>query len=223
MKYAILIGAVVLALFFRVYLVSVYKVSSQSMAPNLLAGDYILASKISFGLKIPWLEKTYFRATPSRGDLIVFHKNSKIYIKRVLAAAQDEIEHINGEYLINSVKCEYDLSESLAAKKATDYAIFNEKCSGASSGALPYKVIQLTDGAKSVQMPKVKLGPSQIFVVSDHRSYHQSSENDFNAAEMISSDQIIGRPLFVWMSYSSTQDFISKTVGIRWNRILTKL
>lgn len=163
MKYAALVMVIVVALFCRVFFVSVYKVSSQTMAPTLLVGDFILVSKTSYGIKLPWSNDVYFSASPKHGDLVVFHKNSKIYIKRVLAVAGDEIE-------------------------------------------------------------KLKLDKLQVFVASDNRGLdNKDSENEQSVSETISTDQIIGKPLFVWMSYSSTQDFISKTTGVRWNRILTKL
>ena len=157
MKYIFLIAAILIAVFCRVFLVSVYKVSSQTMAPTLLAGDFVLVSKASFGIKLPWSaegsNEVYFSANPKDGDLVVFRKNSKIYIKRVL-----------------------------------------------------------------------KLENSQVLVVGDNKEPDsKNSDNEPNTPEMISTDQIIGKPLYVWMSYSSTQDFISKTSGVRWNRILTKL
>lgn len=211
MRYAIVAATVMVALFCRAFLVSVYKVPTQKMAPTILAGDYVLASKSSYGLKFPWSESVYFLAKPERGDLIVFHKNSQIFIKRVIGVPRDEVESINGEYQINSIKCVYKMLEK---NEDPNYRIYEEKC-----GESQRNIIRPIAENKLVQMSKTKLGDLQFLVANDNRNL----ESDPNLAELISNDQIIGKPLLVWMSYSSTQDFISNTLGIRWNRILTKL
>ncbi len=197
MKYAIVAIAILAALFCRTFLVSVYKVSSQKMAPNILVGDFILASKSTFG--------------PKHGDLVVFNKNSQTFIKRVIAVGADEVEFVNGEYSINATKCNYTFSEKTADESLS---IYEEKCIDSAR-----KIIRLEDINKTIKLSKIKLDKAQVLVANDFRTI----ENDPNSAEMISDDQIIGKPLFVWMSYSATQDFISKSLGIRWNRILTKL
>lgn len=215
MKYIIFFIAVILAVFCRVFLVSVYKVSSQSMAPAILAGDFILSLNTAYGFKNLWSNEVYFEVKPKQGELIAFHKQSKIYIKRVLAVGPNEIEFRNGEYFINSMKCDYIFKEDT---EIDFYGFFEEKCSSNS-----YKIIKLIDGNKTAStsklLSKLKLEDRQIFVAADHRNF----KTDPDVAEIISVDQIIGKPIFIWMSYSSTQDFISKTLGLRWNRILTKL
>jgi len=64
----------------------------------------------------------------------------------------------------------------------------------------------------------VKLGEKQYLVAADNRFVTESNPNP---VEIINYDQIVGKPLMIWMSYGSTQDFISNSLGIRWNRILT--
>jgi signal peptidase I len=211
MKYAIVISAIIMALFCRAFLVSVYKVPSQSMAPTIISGDFIFALQTSYGVKFPWSKEVYFSSKPQRGDLVAFLKDSKIFIRRVLAIEQDKIEYIRGEFWLNSEKCIYGPSQVFMD---VEMNLSEETC-----GAISHKIIRPADLSKSIQIQKIKLENSQIFVASDNRS----TENNPNMAEIIELDQIIGKPLFVWMSYSSTQDFISQTLGVRWNRILTKL
>lgn len=219
MKYLIIIFVILGALFCRLFVISVYKVSSQSMAPTILAGDFILASQLSYGFKSPWTGEIYLKAKPSRGDLVVFQKNSKIFIKRILAIEGDEFEVMNGEYYINSTKCDYSLSKK---EENNLYGFFDEICD-----SLNFKIIKFLDNLKSYSIPKTKLKESQIFVDRDHRNITNELKTDLavdsNPAETISTDQIIGKPILIWFSYSSTQDFISDASGIRWNRILTFL
>lgn len=211
MKYTIIFITVLLALFCRAFLVSVYKVPSQKMAPAIFSGEYIFASKISFGLKFPWSDEVIFQRAPNRGELVVFNKNSKTFIKRVIAGNHDEIEYSGGEFSVNSAKCNYILVE-----KTDDpgHGLYKEECAD-----LARTIYRPYDVAKLLPVSKVKLDNSHIFVADDFRG--AGAEPD--SVEVIGVDQIIGKPLFVWMSYSSTQDFISKSLGIRTNRILTKL
>ncbi|MEQ1722807.1 MAG: signal peptidase I [Pseudobdellovibrio sp.] len=211
MKYAIVVSAIILALFSRAFLVSVYKVPSHTMAPTIISGDFVFALQTSYGIKFPWSQEVYFASRPQRGDLVAFLKDSKIFIKRVVAIEQDKLEYAGGEFTINSEKCVYGPPQAL---ETAELSLVEEKCADFSN-----KVIRPSDLSKSPQTQKLKLENSQIFVASDNRS----SENNPNMAETIALDQIIGKPVLVWMSYSSTQDFISKSLGVRWNRILTKL
>lgn len=215
MRLLVLVIAVTLALFFRFFLISVYKVSTQSMAPTLVAGDYILASKISFGLKTPWSGNIFFKSTPEVGDLIVYHKNSKIFVKRIMAAPLSEIEYSQGAYLINGDKCQYEAIGNASKKIESDqYKLFAETC-----GSSQKQIIKPVDSTDKVQIPRQKLAENQYFVASDFRNF----DNDLSSAEAITFDQIIGKPIFIWMSYSSVQDFISDEIGIRWTRIMTML
>ena len=107
MKYAVIFITVILALFCRAFLVSVYIVPSQKMAPAIFSGEYLLASKISFGLKFPWSDEVMLQRTPGRGELVIFNKNSKTFIKRVIGGHLDEIEYGGGEFSVNSAKCNY--------------------------------------------------------------------------------------------------------------------
>lgn len=207
MKYTVVVIAVVSALFFRAFLISVYKVTTVSMEPALVMGDFVLSSQYSYGLRVPWDADIYFQSAPQHGDLVVFSKNYKTFIKRVVGITNDEISYQNAKLTLNSQPCEY--LETVAGDGGK--VSMTEKC-GDRSTAIGFSA-EMVDEA---HIAKMKLGSGQILVASDNR-------NTEDAVEIIYIDQIIGKPLFVWMSYGSTQDSISESTGVRWNRILTKL
>jgi signal peptidase I len=65
------------------------------MIPTLLVKDYILVSKFSYGLRIPFTKKWFWGPrTPQRGDVVVFRSQEDDYyfmVKRVVGLPGDKI------------------------------------------------------------------------------------------------------------------------------------
>ena len=112
-EYAEAIGmALLLALFIRTFIVQAFKIPSGSMIPTLQIGDHILVNKLSYGVRIPFLEHYLVSfGTPQRGDVIVFifpEDRSKDFIKRVIGVAGDTVEvrgkkvYVNGKQIEDS-------------------------------------------------------------------------------------------------------------------------
>ena len=126
----IVIEALAIALFVRVFLYQPFNIPSGSMKNTLLIGDYLFVSKLSYGyskysfprtmsLCMPfttWCTGTFrilpdmvssgrvFSAEPKRGDVAVFRKPSDDeidYIKRVIGLPNDEIQMRDGVVYIN--------------------------------------------------------------------------------------------------------------------------
>lgn len=91
-----IIMALILALFIRTFIVQAFKIPSGSMIPTLEIGDHILVNKLSYGLRLPFLERYLMQyGTPGRGDVVVFiypEDRSKDFIKRVIAVGGDSVE-----------------------------------------------------------------------------------------------------------------------------------
>jgi signal peptidase I len=97
--------ALVLALFIRTSIVQAFKIPSGSMIPTLEIGDHILVNKLSYGVRMPFLEHYLVQyANVQRGDVVVFiypEDRSKDFIKRVIAVAGDTVEIRNKKIFIN--------------------------------------------------------------------------------------------------------------------------
>lgn len=210
MQYKAAAVAIIFAIICRVFLLSVYKMPSHSMAPEVLAGDFILASQVSFGFKLPVNNEIYFKSEPKSGELVVFTKGGKSFVKRVVAVPGTDVEFSENQLSLNAAKCSYEARTELDLER--EY--IKENCGDSRA------VIRSKESAKSTFVAPVKLGPDQYLVAADNRFV---SDSNLTPLEVIDYDQIVGKPLLIWMSYGSTQDFISKTLGIRWNRILTIL
>lgn len=99
-KYSFVILVLGVALFCRLFLVAVYRIPTESMSPSLLPGDIIMGSQISYGIRFPWSDTTYFQQKPQKGDLIILSFKNKpaiSYIKRVAGVEGDEVETSSGK------------------------------------------------------------------------------------------------------------------------------
>ena len=101
---------ILLVFFIRSFLAEPFKIPSGSMMPTLLAGDFILVSKFSYGIRVPILNYTMIEVDkPKYGDVFVFHyppKPSIDYIKRVVGLPGDVIEYKSKTLYINDKKIE---------------------------------------------------------------------------------------------------------------------
>lgn len=68
---------VFLSIFCRLFLISVYRMPTNAMAPAILAGEIIIVSQVAYGFKFPWMESGYFESDPQVGDVIVFKIKNK--------------------------------------------------------------------------------------------------------------------------------------------------
>ena len=199
-----IIGAIVLAIFLRVVFIGVFKVPTITMAPTLLAGDFIISNKLAYGVK----EKS-----PQRGDVIVFTRSEKLgqyFIKRVVAVPGDRLSIIDGELTINGEKCAYT-----SVQKIENFEIFSETCLNSSRQILR----ALTGELKTHDLSEVTLKAGEFFVLGDNRDASEDSR-DWGA---IGSDQVSGKAQLIWLSVGSTQDSISQEKGLRFSRFLTKI
>ncbi|MCI5066283.1 signal peptidase I [bacterium] len=103
-----------LAIFIRGTLIEAFKIPSGSMIPTLRIGDHILVSKLSYGIRLPFVEKLIFQyAEPERGDIVVFTRVDESrtiedesrdnVIKRVIGIPGDEIEVQRNRLYVNKV------------------------------------------------------------------------------------------------------------------------
>ena len=97
--------ALILALVIRTFVVQAFKIPSESMVKTLLVGDHLLASKFSYGIKIPFTHSYIYKGEdPVKGDIIIFeypNDPSVDYIKRIVGTPGDTIEVRNKQLFRN--------------------------------------------------------------------------------------------------------------------------
>ena len=99
---------ILLVFLIRSFIAEPFKIPSGSMMPTLLAGDFILVNKFTYGLRVPILNNTFIEVNhPKRGDVFVFHyppDPSIDYIKRVVGVPGDKILYQDKQLYINGQK-----------------------------------------------------------------------------------------------------------------------
>ena len=100
-----LLVALLLALVIRTFVVQAFKIPSESMLQTLLVGDHLLASKFSYGVKVPFTNYYVYKGSdPQRGEIIIFeypNDPSVDYIKRIVGTPGDTIEVRNKQLFRN--------------------------------------------------------------------------------------------------------------------------
>ncbi|MCB0329543.1 MAG: signal peptidase I [Bdellovibrionales bacterium] len=103
-----------LAIMIRGTIIEAFKIPSGSMIPTLRIGDHILVSKLSYGFRLPFVDKMIYQyAEPKRGDIVVFtrvdnpstleNESKDNVIKRVIGIPGDEIEVQRNHLYVNKV------------------------------------------------------------------------------------------------------------------------
>lgn len=95
----------------RSFIISPFNIPSESMLPRLLTGDYLFATKWSYGysryslpLSVPLIPGRLFASEPERGDIVIFKAppgNDVDYIKRVIGLPGDEVQVKDGQIFLN--------------------------------------------------------------------------------------------------------------------------
>ena len=96
---------IVIVLVVRSFLVEPFRIPSASMMPTLLAGDFILVNKFSYGVRLPVANvKILGDGRPERGDVAVFRypeDPSVAFIKRIVGLPGDRLRYQNKVLFIN--------------------------------------------------------------------------------------------------------------------------
>ena len=107
-----LLKLAIIVVVFRSFIFSPFNIPSESMLPRLWNGDYLLASKWSYGFSrkslpfgVPLLpEERLLASTPARGDVVIFKQPPLAeldYIKRVIGLPGDTVQMQAGQLWLN--------------------------------------------------------------------------------------------------------------------------
>ncbi|QKX02644.1 signal peptidase I [Wolbachia endosymbiont of Dirofilaria (Dirofilaria) immitis] len=220
-----------IALSVRSFLFEPFHIYSGSMKSTLLEGDYIFASKYSYGYSrysFPFSPNVFdsriFYTSPKRGDIIVFKpaRNDSIrFVKRVIGIPGDKVQMIEGELYLNNQKVkrkrvedffDYELNRSIPRYVET---LPNER---------EYEIlIDSISNELSYNSPAYYVPNNRFFVLGDNRN--NSFDSRFPEISFVPMENIIGRVSIVGLSFKLRKvDWLPFNfripIALRLNRIL---
>ncbi len=105
------IVAVVGVILLRTSVIGVVYVQSGSMLPNVQKGDGIIINHLSFGMNLPFQDRSAYQwALPKRGDMITFHNpldHGKLWLKRVMGLPGDRLEFHDHRLYLNGMDIQH--------------------------------------------------------------------------------------------------------------------
>lgn len=248
-----LIRLLAIVLVFRTLAFSPFSIPSESMLPQLMNGDYLLAAKWPYGFSrrslpfdLPLPSGRVLARTPARGDVVIFKHpiDGRDYIKRVIALPGDRVAVIGGQIVLNgalvprepsvdfivplsaNTGCEWggDLIRSADGSDACRYTRFRETLPGGRS----YDVLDfgLTQGDN---FAPVTVPAGTLFLMGDNRDNSRDSRFAAVAGDaigLVPQDRLVGRAsVIVWSTDGSAEWLLPWTwfSAARWDRIGTGL
>ncbi len=196
--------AVVLALFFRTFVVQAFKIPTGSMEPNLLIGDHLLVNKFVFAPTLSSLERAVLptRAV-RRGDVVVFkypEDPERDFIKRVIGLPGETIElkdhriHVNGRLIDEPYAHYLPRPEPGGPHEATSEDV--------------------RDHYGPVVVPA-----NALFVMGDNRDNSQDSRY----WGFLPVENIKGKALMIYWSYDGDSGSLNPLTQTRWARLLHQI
>ncbi len=212
-EYAKSFFPVILVVFIiRSFIVEPFKIPSGSMMPTLLAGDYILVNKFTYGLRVPVFNNRIININePKRGDVFVFHFPEDVtvdYIKRVVGLPGDLISYRDKQLTVNGVALNYsDVKEYRYFEQPHDIQGRIDKA------ALPVevKVEQRTEDLSSVKHAVLiddnrmsgdgewTVPAGHYFAMGDNRD----NSNDSRYWGFVPEKNLVGKAFFIWLNFDT--------------------
>ncbi len=185
---------IVAVLVLRSFIVEPFRIPSGSMMPTLLAGDFILVNKFSWGLRLPVSNtKLIDTGEPARGDVAVFRypeDPSVAYIKRIVGLPGDRIVYRDKQLFVNG--------EAAAQMKLPDGVDGQEP-------GFEVRAEKLGAVTHQIQVARNHPEPPREFVVPAGH-YLALGDNRDNSRDSrywgyLPEDNLIGKAFVIWMNW----------------------
>ncbi len=216
--FLITMGSLFLALFFRFFILTTYRVPTGSMQPTLKPGDFIVASPLFYGWPKPFSNQNWFWSEPQPGDVVVFmypHQPEVNYVKRVVAVGGDTVEIKNEVLMINGVPSTYlveaDQSDS------PDQANFQVVSELQGSQKRRLVVSAKKNGAS---FGPLVLAPDEFFLLGDNRDASDDSRNWGAVPKAMIKSKVIQ----IWLSLDWRSKWgQNRFPKVRWERMFSRV
>lgn len=202
---------ILLVFMLRSFLVEPFKIPSGSMMPTLLAGDYILVNKFTYGLRVPILNNVMVEMNkPKRGDVMVFHyppEPTIDYIKRVVGLPGDKIQYQDKQLIINGkvldVKFEDNYEYEMQGANIISAKRSLEQLGDVQHNILvhdiPNQYNSDSPGAKLLNGETITVPEGNYFAMGDNRD----NSADSRVWGFVPEHNLVGKAFFIWFNFDS--------------------
>ncbi|MES2663283.1 MAG: signal peptidase I [Pseudomonadota bacterium] len=174
----------------RSFLVEPFTIPTGSMMPTLIAGDFVLVNKFTYGLRLPLGGiKILDVSDPQRGDVMVFkfpESPSTNFIKRVIGLPGDVIEYRDKQLIINGEIISRQLLAQIPEQNITE---FLENLDG-----VEHK-IWIEGRNQFLNQTTWRVPDNHYFVMGDNRD----SSHDSRFWGFVPEHYIVGKAFAIWM------------------------
>jgi signal peptidase I len=201
----------VVGLFCLTFLCQNFVIPSGSMEKTLLIGDHLLVDRITLSPPAKWIEPLVYYREPRRGDVVVFIKpvpdlNAQgkpqylFLVKRLIGLPGDHIHMHNGIVIINGVPQPQPHAQPTTPQNFSEFL-------DDFPAVPPYPQPGGATESWAVAFPhyirngNLVVPPGMYFMMGDNR--HDSLDSRFWG--FVPRADIIGRPLFNYWSFKSTE------------------
>lgn len=237
-----------MALAFRTYVAAPFAIPSESMEPNLLVGDYIIATKWDYGIG-----PTDHRL-PSRGDIVLFDSGeaNRHFVKRVIGLPGDRIAIDDGQVILNGVPIPQSLQADFLQPVTAQMQAFTQsthlyspcfspdfesvgkkgerQCRFRSrqekiAGHPAYNILDIISGMPGDDMAEIIVPEERLFLLGDNRDRSLDSRiapGPQGGLGMVNPDKVIGQAAFIIFSVDGSAQMSepgSWLKAVRWGRI----
>jgi signal peptidase I len=207
--FASICGILVIGLFALTFIFQNFMIPSSSMENTLLIGDHVLVDRVTLAPPAHWAPFVHYRDVRRR-DIIVFFKPGypDLYlVKRVIGIPGDRIHLRNGTVYLNGQAQD----EPYAAK--TDYSNYSPYRDD--FPAVPSSEGNEVEPTWSAELP-TRIQGDDLVVPAGH--YFCMGDNRPNSLDsrywgFVPRENIVGRPLFVYWSFITSEAQEYKTSG----------
>lgn len=202
---------ILLVFVLRSFLVEPFKIPSGSMMPTLLAGDYILVNKFTYGLRVPILNNTFFEMDqPKRGDVFVFHyppDPTVDYIKRVVGLPGDKIQYQDKHLIINGkpldVQFEDNYEYEMEGANIISARRLKERLGDVQHDILIHDIPNQYNpdalGARLLDGETITVPEGSYFAMGDNRD----NSADSRVWGFVPERNLVGKAFFIWFNFDN--------------------
>ncbi len=208
----VIVQALLIALVFRTFAFEPFSIPTASMQSNLMIGDYILASKYTYGYSrysLPYtevpLQGRILGNAPERGDVAVFRPvpQSDNYVKRVIGLPGDTIQMIEGILHINGEPVEREAIGESQDRDSTGVNLPVTQYRETLPNGVSYTTQEISDTAQFDNTGEYTVPPGHYFMMGDNRDRSLDSRS-LSSVGYVPFENFVGKA--EWRFFSITDN-----------------